>query len=279
MLKIINIELYKIFKKLRTYISFGTIFFLVGVILIAMLVEGDGFISFATRRLEDSFSFVGNFLNGYLIGYTVLNFLIIHVPFLIVLVAGDLLAGEATAGTYRLLLSRPVSRFTLVTGKFLAGLIFTFSLVAFLGLMSLGLGLIIFGHGELIVFQSDHLVILAANDVLWRFAYAYLFAVLSMSVITSLAFFFSSLVENAIGPIVTTMAVVIAFLILSQIDFGFLHYIKPYLFTNYFREWSALFDSQVNFAEFINACLILSLHTVGFYALTVFIFRKRDILT
>ncbi len=279
MFTIISIELYKIFKKLRTYISFGTIGLLVLLIQIAMLVEGDSYVNFATRSLKDSFSFVGNFMNGYLIGYLVLNSLTIHIPFLIALVAGDLLAGEATAGTYRLLLSRPVSRFTLLSSKFIAGLIFTFSLVLFLAMMSLGLGLILFGTGELIVFRPENLVILAGNDVWWRFLLTYLFAGLSMSVITGLAFFFSSLVENAIGPIVTTMAVVIVFLILSNLDFGFLHYLKPYLFTNYMNAWNSLFDSPVDLGEFTKACIILSLHTIGLFSITLLIFRKRDILT
>ncbi|MCK7520020.1 MAG: ABC transporter permease [Ignavibacteriales bacterium] len=47
-----------------------------------------------------------------------LNALVVHIPFLITLVAGDLLAGEATAGTYRILVTRPVSRFKIVFSKF-----------------------------------------------------------------------------------------------------------------------------------------------------------------
>ena len=39
-----------------------------------------------------------------------MNSLWIHIPFLISLVAGDQLAGEGTAGTYRILLIRPPSR-------------------------------------------------------------------------------------------------------------------------------------------------------------------------
>lgn len=279
MFTIISIELYKIFRKLRTYISFGTIGLLGILILIAMLVEGKGYIDMATHKLKDSFSFVGNFLNGYLIGYLVLNTLTIHIPFLITLVAGDMLAGEATAGTYRLLLSRPVSRSNVLASKFIAGLIFTFLLIFFLAFVSLGLGLIVFGTGELIVFRPENLVILTSNDVLWRFLLAYLFAFLSMSVITALAFLFSSLVENAIGPIVATMAVVIVFLILANLDFGFLKYLKPYLFTNYMTTWNTLFDNPVDFSEFIKACRILALHVAGLYGVTWFLFRKRDILT
>ena len=116
MLTLIRIELYKIFKKWRTYIGFIAIAVLVPVIQLAMLAEGERSLDFMTRNLQQSFVFVGNLLNGYLISYIILNSLVIHIPFLITLVAGDLLAGEATAGTYRLLITRPVSRFKVSFG-------------------------------------------------------------------------------------------------------------------------------------------------------------------
>ncbi|OGU95533.1 MAG: hypothetical protein A2330_07820, partial [Ignavibacteria bacterium RIFOXYB2_FULL_36_7] len=203
MIKIINIELYKIFKKWRTYIGFIAIAVLVPIIQVAMLIEGEQSLDFMTRNLQQSFIFVGNLLNGYLISYLILNALTIHIPFLVALVAGDLLAGEATAGTYRLLITRPVSRFKLVTSKFFAGIIYTNLLVLWLAILSLGLGIIIFSVGELIVIKTSTVIIFARGDVFWRFILAYGFAALSMSVVASLAFLFSALVENAIGPIVS----------------------------------------------------------------------------
>ena len=81
--------------------------------------------------------------------------------------------------------------------------------------MSLVVGLIIFGSGELIVTGNQSIIIFEKSDILWRFLLAYGFAILSMTVVCSLAILFSSLVENAIGPIVSTMAVIIIFIILS----------------------------------------------------------------
>ncbi|MGB8320456.1 MAG: ABC transporter permease, partial [Ignavibacteriaceae bacterium] len=147
MIKLVSIELYKIFKKWRTYIGFLAIAVLIPVIQIAMLIEGEKSLNFMTRNLQESFVFVGNLLNGYLITYLILGSLYVHIPFLIALVAGDLLAGEATAGTYRILITRPVSRIKLVTSKFAAGLIYSYSLIFWLALISLGLGIIIFGTG------------------------------------------------------------------------------------------------------------------------------------
>ena len=279
MIKLVRIELYKIFKKWRTYIGFLAIAVLIPIIQIAMLIEGEKSLNFMTRNLQQSFVFVGNLLNGYLITYLILGSLYVHIPFLIALVAGDLLAGEATSGTYRILITRPVSRIKLVTSKFAAGLLYTYSLIFWLALISLGLGIIIFGTGELIVLKSSQIIIFAKNDVLWRFILAFLFASLSMSVVTALAFLFSSLVENAIGPIISTMAVIIVFIIISAIEINIFQNIKPYLFTTYMSSWRLFFDDKINYQEIINSCLILLAHIVVFFGAATWIFKKKDILS
>ncbi len=279
MITIIGIELYKIFKKWRTYIGFIAIAVLVPVIQIAMMIEGERSLDFMTRNLQQSFIFVGNLLNGYLISYIVLGMLVIHIPFLITLVAGDLLAGEATAGTYRVILTRPVSRFKLLTSKFIAGIIYTFLLVVWLALISIGLGLILFGPGELLVIKSTSLIIFARDDVLWRFLLAYCSATLSMSVVASLAFFLSSLVENAIGPIVSTMAIIIVFIIISAIEIDIFQAIKPYLFTNYLNIWPTFFSDPIDTYDLLKSIAVLGGHIVFFYCITLILFYRKDILS
>lgn len=276
---LISIELSKIFRKWRTYIGFLAIAILVPIIQIAMLVEGENGINFMTRNLQESFVFVGNLLNGYLISYAILSALVVHIPFLITLVAGDLLAGEATAGTYRILVTRPVSRFKIVLSKFLAGFIYTNLLVLWLAIISMGIGLLVFGAGELIVITNENILILARNDVLWRFLLGYGFASLSMTVVLSLALLFSSLVENAIGPIVTTMAIIIVFVIISALNIEFFRSIRPYLFTNYMQSWRSFFNDPIDIQEIFKSALVLTGHVVFFFGATVYIFNKKDILS
>ncbi len=279
MITMVRIELYKIFKKWRTYIGFIAIGVLVPIIQIAMLYEGENSINFVTREIRESFVFVGNLLNTYFISYIVLNAIAVHIPFLITLVAADLLAGEATAGTYRLLVPRPVSRMKIVTSKFFAGTIYTNLLILWMAVISLGLGFIIFGVGELIVLKSGTVIIFEKSDVLWRFILAYGYASLGMMVVCSLAFLFSSLVENAIGPIISTMAVIIIFIIISAINIDLFKAIKPYLFTSHILKWREFFNDPVDTFEIIKSVLILVGHIVLFFSLTAFIFRKKDILS
>lgn len=279
MLTFIQIELYKIFRKWRTYIGFIAIGVLIPVIHIAMYYSGQHTINRMTANLQTSFMFVGNLLNGYFVSYFIMMSLVIHIPFLITLVSGDLLAGEATAGTYRMLITRPVSRFRIVTAKFLAGIIYTFLLILWLAFTSLVIGSIILGTGELLVTNNEGLIVFAKNDILWRFAGAYLYAALSMSVVASLAFLFSSLVENAIGPIISTMALIIVFLILSAIPVDFIQSLKPYLFTSYMLDWMLFFTDPFELAELLKSIMILLVHIVSFYLLALYIFKRKDILS
>jgi ABC-2 type transport system permease protein len=278
MIDLISIELYKIFKKWRTYIGFMAIAVLVPIIQIALLIEGEKYLEFMTQNLQQTFVFVGNLLNGYLIAFIVLGSFWIHIPFLITLVTGDLLAGEATSGTYRMLITRPVSRTKLITAKYIAGLLYSHGLVLWLAIVSLGLGIILFGTGELIVI-GNKIIIFAKDDILWRFMLAYGYAALSMSVVASLAFLLSSLVENAIGPIVSTMAIIIVFTVLSALNFDFFQSLRPYLFTNYMANWRSFFDDPIDLQEVVKAGLVLLGHSVFFFGLTLFLFRRKDILS
>ncbi len=279
MLTLIQIELYKIFKKWRTYIGFIAIGTLVPVIHIAMYFSGSHTLNSMTENLQSSFFLVGNLLNAYFVSYFIMMSLVVHIPFLITLVAGDLLAGEASAGTYRMLITRPISRNQIVTSKFLAGIIYTSLLIIWLAFTSLVLGTIILGTGELLVANNQGIIVFAKDDILWRFLFAYAYATLSMSVVASLAFLFSALVENAIGPIISTMAVIIVFLILSAIPVEFIQSIKPFLFTSYLLDWMLMFKNPIDSIEILKSVSILFTHVIVFYFIALFIFKRKDILT
>jgi ABC-2 type transport system permease protein len=278
MITLIWLELQKMFKKWRTYIGFMAIGVLTPIVQITLYFTGDGYVESMTRSLQNSFMLVGNLFNGYLVANLILYSMFIHIPFLIVLVGGDILAGEATAGTYRMILTRPFTRFQIITSKFLAGIIYVTSLIAWLAFLSLGVSVLIFGTGELVTIR-ERLIIFAADDVLWRFMWAYLFSILSMSTVFALSFFFSSMVQNAIGPIVTTMAVIIVFLILSALPIDFLETLRPYFFTTHMPKWSGFFDDPIDTTDMLKSAGVLIAHIVGLYAITTYIFIKKDILS
>ncbi|MBX2990971.1 MAG: ABC transporter permease subunit [Bacteroidetes bacterium] len=275
---ILRNELLKTYLKWRTYIGFIAIAVLVPLVEIALKLEGGGMVRRMTRDLSQDFFFVGNLFNGYFVTYFIMNSLWVHVPFLIALVAGDQLAGEATGGTFRLMLIRPASRTKILLMKYVATLFYAFSLVLFLAVVSLSLGLYLFGGGDLLV-AGKVLTILPQTQLPLRMLIAFGLATWSMWCVASLAYLFSSLVENAIGPIVGTMTVIIVFFILSNIQIEFFESIKPYLFTTYFNIWQMAFEDPIPWQTIAQHGGVLGGFIIGFYAVTWYIFVKKDVLS
>ena len=102
---------------------------------------------------------------------------------------------------------------------------------------------------------------------------------LSMCTVAALTFFFSSLVENAIGPIVTALAILIVFTIISAVPIDFFQTIKPYLFTNYMFSWKLFFDDTLNYVEIIKSLAVLLGHIVVLFGVTAYIFENKDVLS
>jgi ABC-2 type transport system permease protein len=243
-----------------------------------MQAEGSAYFSFATQALQDSFSFSGNLMNGYTVTYIILGSLYVHVPLLVTLVAGDMLSGEATAGTYRLIMTRPISRGTIVTSKYLVSVLYANLLLLFLAVLSLGLGISLLGTGELVVVRSQ-ITILDRADVIWRFVAGFGFAALSMTTVASIAFLLSALVENSLGPVMTTMAIIIVFTIISALDVPILNAISPAFFTNHMNGWKLLFDDPVDWPRVLTSTAVLLAHCVASFTAVQVIMRRKDILT
>jgi ABC-2 type transport system permease protein len=279
MWQLTRIELYKIFKKPRTYIAFAAIAAIIWLIQLAMYADGDTYIEFALQALRESFQVSGLVLNGYFVCFLILGTLLVHVPLLIALVAGDSIAGEANMGTLRLLLTRPVSRTGLMLSKFAAAVVYTLLLLVFMALLSLVGSLLLFGTGDLIILKSEMVVILDRGDLLWRFAGAFGFAALSMITVAALAFLLSVFAANAIGPIITTMSIVILFTILTTMDIPLFNALKPYLFTNHMLNWKGFFERPVDAAEVLKSALVLLFHIVVFVSLAIYSFRRKDVLS
>lgn len=279
MWQLIKIELFKIFKKPRTYIAFGAIAAIIFLVQLAFYIDGDTYLSFIMRSVESSFIIEGNKVNGYLVFFIILQTLLVHVPLLISLVAGDMIAGEANMGTLRLLATKPVSRTNILISKFSAACVYTILLLTFMALLGLLGSVLLFGTSDLMVFKSDKLLLIDRSDVLWRYVAAYGFAALSMITVAALAFLFSVFADNSIGPIIASMSVIIVFTILTTMDIPFFNSMKPYLFTNHMLNWKGFFDRPVDGKEVLKSALFLLAHIVFFVSLSIYIFRNKDILS
>lgn len=270
-------EFIKILAKPRSYIGLAALTLLIVIILFAMKADGKMYISFVTASFEQTLSFNGNVLNGNLIAFIILQMLIVHIPLLVALVTGDLLSGEAAMGTLRMLLTKPLSRNQVVFSKLIAAAVYTLILVLWMGFLALFIGRWIFGTGDLIVLNSDGLVILNYTDVLWRYGLAFLVAYLALMTVSTLSLAFSAFADNSIGPIVSTMAVIILFTIIGTLDVSVFDLIKPWLFTTHMASWRSFFNDPVPWSAIYKSIYILLAHNVIFVLIALVKFRKKDI--
>lgn len=293
MWNLLQIELYKIFRKPRTYISFGAIAAFILLIQLALLANGKQYLQFGLGFLDDSFDIPYDKINnGYWICFLVLNLLLIHVPILVALVAGDIVSGEANMGTLRLLVSKPISRTELILAKFFAAAFYVIVLLAWMALFALGLSVILFGTGDVVVAKAMELHQVESADVLWRYFAAFGFAALALILVASLSLLLSSLSDNSIGPIVATVCIIIVCTLISEMQIPLYDkYLRPYLFTTYMLGWKGFFyigvdaDGQTirgsiqNFPAILKSIGVLLTYTIGFVTASVLLFRKKDILS
>lgn len=292
-LEVLRIEVFKIFKRPRTFISFGAISVIILLVQFALKVNGKDFIQLYTDSQADTFTIpYDKIQNGYFVCVATLHMILIHVPLLVALIAGDMISGEANAGTLRLIGSKPLTRTQLIMAKFTASSMYVVLLLIWMALFALLGSVLLFGTGDLIVFKQNDMHIMKDHDVLWRFFAAFIFAALGLITIAAMALMFSVFAENSLGPIVATVCVVIIFTIVQQLKVPvFEGTVNRWSFTSHMLGWKGFFyvekngegatinGSIENPGALVRSALVLVGYIVLFLFISIRYFRKKDILS
>jgi ABC-2 type transport system permease protein len=297
MWSLLQIELYKIAKKPRTYIAFASIAVIVFIFHGAFKADGPSYLDMLLQNTGETFSIDRNkVINGNFMCYIILNTLLVQIPILVALVAGDSISGEANMGTLRLLLTKPISRNRIIGIKFIASIIYTIGLLLFMALLALFLSRFIFGVEDQLVFRvhgdASEILQITKDDIMWRYFCAFGYATIALTVIASLALLLSVFAENSIGPIIATVCIVIVCTIISNMNVPIIDKtIKPFLFTSYLVGWKGFFyiatdefnvpikGSMENWPAIRNSLFILFAHIGIFFGAAAFFFRRKDILS
>ena len=293
MWKLLQIETFKIFRKPRTYLAFAIIAAFIFLIQIGLFVNGKDLMKFMIGSLDETMEIdYKKLVNGYWVCYFILNLLLVHVPILVALVAGDIVSGEASVGTLRLLATKPVSRTEIILAKYFAIAAYVFVLLIWIALISLLVSIAMFGTNDLYVAKQNGVQLIESGDVLWRYFYAFGFAFIAMMVVAAISLLLSTLAANSIGPIVSTVGIIVVCTLVSEMEIPIYQtYIKPYLFTTYMLGWKGFFyigstedgetikGSIQYLPGIIKSVAALLLYIVGLVSAAVYIFRKKDILS
>ena len=208
MRQLLKFEVAKLIHRPRTFLSIGLMLVLVGLIFWGLKSEGENALEYLFQSLGDNFLMQGRILNGYMASFLILNTLWIHIPVLIVIVTGDLFSSELESGTIRLLMTRPISRNRVALAKFSTAVLYVFFFVLIFTIISLGLALLLFGSGDLIV-AFNGLQIIPETDLLWRFVAAFGYAFLAMSTFAILSVTVSFFTRKSLVAILITLGVIV----------------------------------------------------------------------
>jgi ABC-2 type transport system permease protein len=290
---LLRIEMFKIFRRPRTYIAFVAIAVIILIIQLGLRFDGESYLQVLMGGIADSFSVPYRMvLNGYFVAFVILNTLLIHVPLLVALVAGDVIAGEANMGTLRLLMTKPVGRTQVLLVKFAASVLYTLLLLLWMAILALLLSILFFGTNDMLIPRNTGLEEIQRSDILWRYLAAFAYAAVALSTVAALAFLLSSMADNSIGPIVSTISIVIVLTILSELRIPMYdNTVKPYLFTSHMLAWKGFFYSRANgegqairgsienLPAIIRSLAILLCYIAFFVTSAIVLFRKKDILS
>jgi ABC-2 type transport system permease protein len=267
-------ELRKLFARKRTYIGFGA--YIVLEILVLCL--------FQLQKVQASWKHMieraGGGFEHYFSG-TTLALIVVMATFLLTmlylaLVGGDVVAKEVEEGTMRMALCRPISRVRLLLLKYVACLIYTFALVAFVGGTALLACTLREGTGGLFAMAPEQNIVALydTQEGMIRYGGALFFYALSFLSITTLAFMFSCFnMKPAAATIVTLSAFIIDWIFYHLPYFSS---IKEYFLTHNMTTWVHIFVQRVPWTVMAEDYAYLLAVDATFVIIGVVTFQQRD---
>ena len=273
---LIQNEIEKIAKRKRTYISFVLMTILIPFIVAAINNGGTTLEKSIYGQLSDSFFFTGSLLNGYLATYIIIAVLINQMPFLSTIVASDIFSGEYSRSTFRIYLTRPISRSQVLISKVFVVLSYTSLLMAFFFFYSLLVSTIWLGTGELAVFHKG-ILFLSSDVVLFRFFIAFFIANSVMLTISLLCLLISTMTKNSITPIIITISIVFIGTAITYIPIELFKKVNPFLFTGYINSFLKAFHDPIPWVHIQSMTITCLTWSTLFIWLSFFFFNKKDI--
>lgn len=259
-----RVELGKAARRWRTWVLALVLAAVPALIVLALYLNppppGDGFFTLATR-------------NGL---FAPLASLVLVQAFLLPLTAGllsgDAIAGEASAGTLRYLLVRPVRRSRFVLGKYAA--VVALLLLAVLLIVAVGtaVGGAVFGLGPVPTLSGTTI---SVAEALLRIGVAGLYVTAGVAALGAVGLFISSLTESGPGATVATVAVFVVSLILGQLSS--LEVLHPYLLPEYGAAFIDLFRSPVAGDVMLRGLAVYAGWAAVFLGLAVAVVTRRDV--
>ena len=173
----------------------------------------------------------------------------VFLPITVAVVAGDTVAGEASAGMLRYLLVRPVGRLRLLTAKLVSIAAFVLLAVLFVTVTAYVVGVAAFGFGPDAAVGGAGAVTSLSGTVLSpvqlgeRTVYTVAYLALCMLAIGAIGLFFSTLTDSPLAAALGTLAVVVTSAALLPLEAA--DAIERYLPTTHWLAWIDLYRDPI----------------------------------
>jgi ABC-2 type transport system permease protein len=236
----IRVELLKLFRRPRTWMTIVLLDTLPTIVAILLAITGVG------PRPGQGPAFLSAVLsNGSLFAVAALAIVLpLFLPVAVAVVAGDTIAGEAQSGTLRYLLIRPVGRTRLLVAKLVS--VFAFVLVAVVVVAGTGyfVGRLLLGNQPAsAAVTSVSGTSLTSGQITARTLIAIAYVAFSMLGVAAVALFLSTVTDSALSASMGALAILIGSSLLITIDAS--RALQPYLPTRYWLSFIDLFRDPI----------------------------------
>src|SRR6266542_4575950 len=207
---------------------------------------------------------------------TYIGFLMFLLPLYVSLIGGDLVAKEAEDGTLRMILSRPISRVRLLMLKWLAGAIFSFTLVMALGLFGVAFGSLWFPwKGLFVLIPGELFSVFDASSGWQHYAAAHLMMATKACTVMGLAFMFSCFNVKPAAATILALSFVFVNFIVQNIPY--FRDLQHWFLTYHLNIWQFLFAQPIPWWKIGESLSLLLGFNLSFVVVGVTAFQVRDI--
>lgn len=270
-----QLELLKLFARKRTYIGFGA--FLAAEILILSMIQLKPAQRAFSRLLETNGFLFQDYFSGLTMAFLMTSTTVFILGSLYVaLVSGDMVAKEVEDGTLRMILCRPVSRLRLLLVKYLACITYTASLMFFIVITSLLVGISYKGLGNLFVYAPLRGVfgLYATGPGLMRFCYAASLLCLVTTTTATVGFTFSCFNMKPAAATVVTLSLFFIDFLLQAIPY--FESIRDWFLSYHISCWLLVFQPHIPWWKLLESLIYLMTINVSFLTVGVLHFTQRD---
>lgn len=196
-------------------------------------------------------------------------------PIAVAVQAGESVAGEASAGTLRYLLVRPVGRTRLLVAKLVSIIAFTLLSVVAVAVVGYVAGVTLLGTSGALTTTTLAGTALTPADLAWRTGVMVLYIGWSMVGLAAMSMLLSTITDSPIAAALGGLAVLVSSTVLVTLDAA--GAVRDYLPTRYWLAWVDLFRDPVPWGDITSGVLVQTGYVVVLLGAAWANFTTRDV--